>query len=126
MESGKIFQVRNCTRGTTLATRVRLADTPRARRLGLLKQDSLAPGEGLWIFPTQAIHTFGMRFPIDVAFLDRALRVRRIYRSLPPYRMTRLVWGARSVLELAAGALLAAGTEAGDELQFSPCEEPHV
>ena len=114
------FVVRNRTRGTDVADRVLLADTPRERRLGLLKQSALAPDEGLWIFPTQSIHTFWMGFPIDVAFLDRHLRVRRVYHQMLPFRMTRLVWGARSALELASGVLGRSGTEAGDELQFSP------
>ncbi len=118
------FVVHNRTRGRTLAGHVQLADTPRARRVGLLKREELAAGEGLWIFPTHAIHTFGMRFPIDVAFLDRRLRVKRVYHRLVPYRLTSFVWGARSVLELPCGSLDETGTDIGDELQISPCEGP--
>ena len=124
MKAAGPFVVHNRTRGATLAANVRLADTPRSRRIGLLKHETLKPGEGLWICPTQAIHTFGMRFPIDVAFLDRRLRVKRIYHRLAPFRLTSLVWGARSVLELVSGSLAGTGTAVGDELQFSPCEEP--
>ena len=79
----------------------------------------LQAGDGLWIFPTQAIHTFGMRFAIDVVFLDRNLRVKRIYHRLAPFRLTTFVWGAQSVLELASGSLAGTGTTVGDELQFS-------
>jgi uncharacterized protein len=89
-----------------------------------LRHDALEPGEGLWIYPTQAIHTFGMRFPIDVAFLDRRLRIKRVYHQLAPFRWTTLVWGARSVLELASGSLASTGTAIGDELHFSLSEEP--
>ena len=117
------FVVRNRTRGTTLAEEVRLADTPGSRLVGLLQETSLEPYQGLWIYPSQAIHTFGMRFPIDVAFLDRHLRVKRIYHRLPPYRWTRLVWRAQSVLELAGGVLARTGTEVGDDLQFSLQED---
>ena len=117
------FVVRNRNRGGVLAANVRLADTPRSRRTGLLKHEALEPGEGLWIFPTQAIHTFGMRFPIDVAFLDSFLHVKRIYRGLAPYRLTSFVWGAQSVLELRSGSLASTGTMVGDELQFSRREE---
>lgn len=113
------FVVHNRTRGGTIAANVQLADTPRSRRIGLLKHKTLEPGEGLWIYPTQAIHTFGMKFPIDVAFLDRGLRVKRVYHRLVPYRLTSLVWGARSALELASGSLASTGTIVGDELQFS-------
>jgi uncharacterized protein len=117
------FIVRNRTRGATLGSDVRLADTPRARRIGLLKHDKLNAGEGLWIYPTQAIHTFGMRFPIDVVFIDRQKRVRRTYHRLAPFRLTSLVWSAQSVLELPSGTLAGTGTAVGDELQFSLREE---
>lgn len=117
------FVVRNLTRGTTLASEVKLADTPRARRVGLLKHDKLAPGQGLWIYPTQAIHTFGMRFPIDVLFIDRQMRVKRIYHGLAPFRLTSLVWSAQSVLELPSGSLVDTKTAVGDELQISRREE---
>ena len=119
----RCFVVRNQIRGTIIADNVRLADTSRARRVGLLGQAALKPGEGLWIYPSQAIHTFWMRFPIDVAFLDHHLRIRRVYHRLPPFRLTRLVWGARSVLELVSGVLARTGTEVGDELQFSENSE---
>jgi uncharacterized protein len=122
MKKAGSFIVHNRTRGSTLASNVRLADTPRSRRLGLLKHDKLEPGEGLWIYPTQAIHTFGMRFPIDVAFLDRSLRIKRIYHGLVPYRLTSFVWSAQSVLELASGSLARTGSDVGDELQISPME----
>jgi uncharacterized membrane protein (UPF0127 family) len=117
------FIVRNRTRGSTLGSEVRLADTPRARRIGLLKHDKLNTGEGLWIYPTQAIHTWGMRFPIDLVFIDRRMRVRRIYHRLAPFRLTSLVWSAQSVLELPSGSLASTGTSVGDELQFSLREE---
>src|SRR3990172_7441354 len=117
------FVVRHRDRGTVIADNVRLADPSRARRMGLLKQAALEPGEGLWIYPSQAIHTFWMRFPIDVAFLDRRRRVRRVYHRLPPFRLTRFVWRARSVLELAPGVLSQTRTDVGDELQFSPRED---
>jgi uncharacterized membrane protein (UPF0127 family) len=118
------FIVRNCTSGATLASNVRLADTPRSRRIGLLKHERLEAGEGLWIYPTQAIHTFGMKFPIDVVFIDKRKRVKRIYRDLAPSRLTTLVWSAQSVLELPSGSLAGTQTTVGDELQFSLCEEP--
>ena len=124
MEGAGPFVVHNRSRGATLAANVRLADTPRSRRIGLLQHEALEPGEGLWIYPTQAIHTFGMRFPIDVAFLDPLLRVKRVYHRLAPFRLTSLVWGARSVLELPCGSLAGAGTAVGDQLQFSLREKP--
>jgi len=114
-----LFLVQNRNRGSLLGQSVRLADTPQSRRVGLLKHKSLAEGEGLWILPTQAIHTFGMQFPIDVVFLDSSLVVKRIYKNLRPWRLTTLVWGAQSVLELPSGSLAGTGTAVGDQLQFS-------
>src|SRR4030095_13353997 len=116
------FVVLNRTRGTTLASSVDLADTPKSRRIGLLRHDSLHLGRRLWLYPTEAIHTFGMRFPIDVAFLDRNLRIKRIYHQLAPFRLTTFVWGAKSVLELPSGCLAKTSTTVGDELQISPLE----
>src|SRR5437867_5806336 len=60
MKAARRFVVHNRTRGATLADKVQLADTPRLRRIGLLRHQTLEPGEGLWIYPTRAIHTFGM------------------------------------------------------------------
>jgi uncharacterized membrane protein (UPF0127 family) len=124
MERADRFVVHNRTRGAIVAVSVSVADTPKSRRVGLLRHKNLEPGEGLWIYPTQAIHTFGMQFPIDVVFLDRGLRVKRVYHRLRPYRWTSFVWGAQSVLELPSGSVAGTGTAVGDELQFSPCEDP--
>jgi uncharacterized protein len=117
------FVVHNRTRERLVALDVTLADTPRSRRVGLLRHKALEPGQGLWIYPTQMIHTFGMRFPIDVAFLDKHRRIKRVYHALAPFRMTRPVWGARSVLELPAGSLEEIGAAVGDELHFTAVQE---
>ena len=121
--------IRNRTRGGLLAERAGVADTTWSRLVGLLNRASLEAGEGLWI-PTAAIHTMGMRFPIDALFLSemrddgtqgsprRLCRVRRVYQRLRPWRMTRYVWGSESVLELPAGVVAATRTEVGDELEF--------
>ena len=101
-----------------MADEVRLADTPRERRVGLLGRKSLRAGEGLLIVPTQAIHTFFMRIPIDAVFLDRQRRVKRVYHRLAPNRVTRFVWGAHSVLELESGALERGEVRVGDELEI--------
>jgi uncharacterized membrane protein (UPF0127 family) len=71
-------QARNVTRGTMLAARLEKARTGAARRKGLLGRESLLPGEGLWIAPCESVHTFFMRFPIDLVYLDRKLQVRKV------------------------------------------------
>ena len=110
--------IRNRTKGTTLATRADSADTSRKRRVGLLKHESLPPGEGLWIAPCEAIHTFGMKFPIDVLFLNREKKVLKVRQNMPKSRISVSIW-AHSVLELPAGAIAATSTEPGDQLEFS-------
>ena len=118
--SARRFIVENQTRGSVLAENVILADTPQSRRIGLLSRSGLNNGEGLWIIPCQAVHTFWMKFSIDVLFLDHKLKVKRLYRQLPPFRLTRFVWGTRSVLEVAAGMIDESKTEQGDVLRISP------
>lgn len=113
------YAAENLTRGTIVASRVHVAGTSAQRRLGLLTTESLKPGDGLWIAPCEAIHTFGMRWPIDAAFLDREYRVRKIVRRLRPWRMAVCLLG-NSVIELPAGELDSTGTEMGDRLTFRP------
>ncbi|HSW50972.1 MAG TPA: DUF192 domain-containing protein [Bryobacteraceae bacterium] len=113
-----MLQIRNLTRGNILAGQAEIADTSRKRRVGLLKHDSLPSGHGLWITPCEGVHTFGMKFPIDVIFLDRAKKVLKIRAGMGPRRIS-LCLRAHSVLELPAGTAAAAETRAGDQLEFS-------
>jgi uncharacterized protein len=87
-----------------------------SRRRGLLKRDFLADGSALVIAPTNAIHTFFMRFAIDVAFVARDGRVLKLRRAMPPWRIAA-AWGAFAVVELAAGALDRADVRPGDQLR---------
>jgi uncharacterized membrane protein (UPF0127 family) len=84
-----------------------------SRRRGLLKRDFLPEGSALIIAPTNAIHTFFMRFAIDVAFVAKDGRVLKIRRALAPWRMSA-AWGGFAVVELAAGALDRADVQPGD------------
>jgi hypothetical protein len=80
---------------------------------GLLGRRSLASGEGLLLKPASSVHTFFMRFPIDVVFLDRDLRVLSIAHDLRPWRAAGRP-GARAVLELPAGECERRGLQPGD------------
>ena len=68
-------------------------------------RSDLAPGAGLWIEPCNSIHMFFMRFAIDVLFLDREGRVKRVLLKLRPWRVSPIVFGARTTVELRAGTL---------------------
>jgi hypothetical protein len=109
--------VRNLTRQTVLADRVDVADTSERRRTGLLKHSGLAEGEGLWIIPCEAVHTFGMKFPIDVVFINRKREVVKVRKNMTRRRLAIALW-AHSVLELPAGVAERTRTEPGDQLQF--------
>jgi uncharacterized membrane protein (UPF0127 family) len=109
------------SKGQVLADRADIADTSAKRRTGLLKHTRLEPGEGLWIAPTEGVHTFGMKFPIDVVFLSRKKKILKIRPNMVRSRIA-LSLRAHSVLELPAGTLAATGTVAGDELQFEKYE----
>ena len=76
----------------------------------------LEPGAGMWINPCNGIHMFFMNFALDVVFLDRQDRVKKVYQRLGRWRVVPLVWGAHSVLELPAGSLQALGLERGEQL----------
>ena len=114
-----VLQATNATRQTVLATRLTLADTPETREKGLLGRDGLPPGEGLWIVPCQAIHMFFMRFAIDLVYIDRQKRVRKVRSNVAPWRIS-VCLSAHSVLELPAGIVRETRTQRGDILEIAP------
>lgn len=107
--------VRNVTRQSVLADAAEVADTSAKRRVGLLRHKSLSSGQGLWIVPCESVHTFFMKFPIDLVYLDRKKRVRKIRHAVPAWRLS-LCLGAHSVLELPAGKASETETARGDQL----------
>ncbi|MGD0498900.1 MAG: DUF192 domain-containing protein [Bryobacteraceae bacterium] len=111
------IQVRNQTRGAVLALAAEVADTSAKRRTGLLKHQRLEPGEGLWIVPCESVHTLFMRFPIDLVYLDKRRRVRKVRPAVLPWRLSACL-GAHSVLELPAGVIAGTGTLTGDEISI--------
>ena len=110
-------RVRNVTRDIRLADRAEVADTSARRRTGLLKHHGLAAGSGLWIVPTEGVHTFGMKFAIDVLFLNRQRKVVKIRPNMGKWKLA-LSLRAHSVLELPAGTVANTGTAVGDQLSI--------
>jgi hypothetical protein len=111
------ISVRNQTRNTLLGEAVEVADTSEKRRVGLLKHDRLEPGTGLWIVPCESVHTFFMKFPIDLIYLDRKHKVRKVRPAVPAWRLSLCIT-AHSILELPAGTAEKSGTVRGDELSI--------
>ena len=107
--------MRNQTRSAVLGDAVEVADTSAKRRVGLLKHERLEPGTGLWIVPCESVHTFFMKFPIDLVYLDRKRKVRKVRNAVPAWRLSMCLT-AHSILELPAGVIEKTGTLPGDEL----------
>jgi len=112
------LRVTNQSKGTAIADCIKVADTSLTRFVGLLGNRTLSPGSGLWIVPSNGVHTIGMMFAIDVLFVDGKHHVVGIRKNLRPFRITKLNWRARSVLELPIGTIQASQTEIGDQLLF--------
>jgi uncharacterized protein len=104
--------------GSVVCSACTVADRPHTRMRGLLGRDGLRSGEGLLIRPANSIHTFFMRFAIDVVFIDRAGVVLKVVSALRPWRFSGRR-GARCALELRAGEAQARGIRVGDELRLS-------
>lgn len=116
-EPPQFLRAHNLTRQTEIGARIELAGTAARRNKGLLGRTGLQPGEGLWIVPCEAVHTFAMQFAIDLLYLDKALRVVKVRHAVRPGRISGAL-RAHSVLELPAGAIAATGTQRGDQLSF--------
>jgi uncharacterized membrane protein (UPF0127 family) len=112
------YRVHNATRDKPLASRAERAESFTARFVGLMGKTDFPVGAGLQIAPCNSIHTFFMRIPIDVLFLDAELKVVHAVPAMPAWRATKIVWAAKSVLELPAGVLAESGTVVGDQLRM--------
>ena len=115
------LRVNNVTRGKILADRAAIANTSATRRTGLLKHTALERGDGLWILPSEGVHTFGMKFAIDVLFLDKKRRIKKMRPNMVRGRIAFSLL-SHSTLELPAGTIAETGTQAGDQLEMEKYE----
>ena len=113
----KRLKVTNRKSGQQLASSAGIANTSELRRRGLLKHSSLEEGDGLWIAPCEAVHSFGMKFAIDVLYLNKQKKILKIRHNMVKSRIS-LCLRAHSVLELPAGMAAKTGTVVGDDLDF--------
>jgi uncharacterized protein len=112
------MHLRDVTRTTTVGTRITIADTSLTRLIGLAGRRRLDAGCGLLIRPSSGIHTFGMRFAIDVVALSKGLQVLRLWHGLAPFRMTSISLKTYCMLELPSGQIRNCRIEVGDQLEF--------
>jgi hypothetical protein len=105
--------------GRTIANPVEVASSFAARLVGLLNRTALAAGSGLLLHPGGSTHTLGMRFVIDVLYLDRHMTVLACRERLAPHRLSLAPRGTHYVLELAAGEIERCAVVTGERLVLS-------
>ena len=118
-----VMRALNRTRGTILCERLEAAGGLGGRSRGLLGRDGLAADAGMLFrssLPLMWMHMMFMRFPIDIVFLNRENKVICICHDLRPWRFSPIVFGARSALELAAGAAAKTSAAIGDAINILP------
>ena len=114
------MKVINLTRNTVLAEEARIANNFFTRLVGLLNRSSLKKGEALILAPSHCIHSFFMRFTIDVIFLDKTGKVIDALPSFKPFRLSPLYFHSHSVIELPEHTLQLTQTQPGDILKITP------
>ncbi len=116
----------NRTRQSYLATRLRVAGTHWSRLRGLMGigPETFPAGDGLWIVPSRGVHSFAMRFPIDIIYLDREKVVVYAKANLRPWRVAPVNMKASSVLELPNNTLHSTGTLVGDRVEIEMGKPP--
>ncbi|KPK21937.1 MAG: hypothetical protein AMJ76_01370 [Dehalococcoidia bacterium SM23_28_1] len=111
-----VVRIVNVSKGTTVSGQLRKAESLWARFVGLMGRRRLEEGEGLLLAPCSSVHTFFMRFPIDVIFMDREGKVVKVAPALRPFRLALGGRGARDAVEVTAGTAARADTAVGDRL----------
>jgi uncharacterized membrane protein (UPF0127 family) len=107
----------NVTKGVALASELEIAKSFAERSKGLLGRDGLRPEQGMLIDPCSSVHTWFMRFPIDVIFLDNKNRVVGLRPNMKPWRMA-WSWRGTKTLELPVGVIASTRTQVGDIVAF--------
>jgi uncharacterized membrane protein (UPF0127 family) len=119
MATELVLKVVNETRGTTLAANANKAASFLARGRGLMMAPPLPDSGGLVLDPCGSIHMFFMRYALDVLFLDKEGHVVFLYKGIKPWRVGRIVRGAKMAVELPEGAIEQSRTEVGDKVSLT-------
>ena len=110
--------VRNAGRDTNLGEAIEVAATAAQRVRGLLGRECLEDGQGLLFRGCSSLHTFFMRFPIDIIFTDKDGRVLKTAISVKPFKLVAAPLRAYYAIELPEGAIKRSNTVVRDQLQF--------
>ncbi len=106
----------NQSKNKTLVPKLTVAESFRTRAQGLIGKKNLPSDEGIWFPKSNWIHTCFMSIPIDVIYLDRNMKVKKLQPHLQPWRMPAPVLSARSVLEVSSGFIEKNNIQIGDIL----------
>ncbi|MBC7545315.1 MAG: DUF192 domain-containing protein [Candidatus Sericytochromatia bacterium] len=112
----------NSGSGQPLIARLSLAINPWTRLRGLFGTSPLQPDQGLWLEPCNSVHMIGMRYALDVVFVDKAGLVVRLVPHLRPWQLSPIVRGARAAIELAAGSIERLDIRLGQTLRYDTTE----
>ncbi|MFW0966527.1 MAG: DUF192 domain-containing protein [Thermacetogeniaceae bacterium] len=112
------MEIYNITQGVVLAQEVEICFSFWKRFKGLLGRRSFPVGTGLLLKPCKSVHSYFVRFPFDAVFLNEDMVIVHIMESMPPYRISPVIWDAVSVLELPAGIARLSGSRVGDQLSL--------
>lgn len=119
VSDASLVRILNVTRSTQIANRAEVAGSGVKRSKGLLGRTGLAPGEGMWIIPCEAVHTFFMQFPLDLIYLDKKHCIKKVKTNVRPWRVSACL-SAHSILELPVGTIRESHSQPGDLVQFEP------
>src|ERR1700751_4799266 len=117
------YCVYNQTLECILCLGVTPADTVLARLKGLIGRLKLKLDEGLWVVPSQGVHTLGVLFPLDLIYLDEKHQVIHVIEHFPRFRIAPIRTHASSVLELPTHTIYSSQTQPGDQLLICAVEE---
>lgn len=123
MSQMKTYCVYNQTRECFLSLNVKVADTTFSRLRGLIGKFKLRSDEGLWVVPSQGVHTIGLLFPLDLIYLDENYCVIHLVEYLPSFHIGPFKAHAESVLELPTHTIYSSNTQIGDQLVICRPEE---
>ncbi len=112
------MKIINVSKNTILADEAKMADTFFTRLVGLLNRNSLEKSEALILAPSNCIHSFFMRFTIDVIFLDKAGKIIDALPSFKPFRLSPIYFNSRTTIELPESKIQATQTQPGDIIQI--------
>ena len=114
-----LYKIANLDKNSELANAAEIARTSSARQKGLLGRTRLPEGGGLWIIPCESVHTFFMKFSIDLVYIDRKNVVRKVCRNVRPWRLSACLT-AHSIIELPVGTIDRSHTAPGDQIEILP------